>query len=60
MNYSHEISWNEYEQWLDMFVRKSFRTTEEGVNMYIQDIKRREYDGAGNQNITGIKVVKLF
>jgi len=58
MNYSHEIRWNEYESWLDMFVAKSFRTTEDAVDL--QAIKGHEYDSAGNQNITGLKVVKLF
>jgi hypothetical protein len=59
MNYTHEIRWNEYHDWLGMFVAKSFRTTSDAVSIHLKSLKIREYDVEGNQNITGIKVVEL-
>lgn len=59
MNYTHLISYNEYESWLDMFVSKSFRTTEDAIMLHIDALKKRQYDGQGNQNITKIKVEKI-
>lgn len=59
MGYTHRISWNEYESWLDMFVQKSFRTTEDAVKIHVDALKQREYDTAGNQNITNIRVVTI-
>lgn len=55
-NYTHRISWMEYEQWLDMFVQKSFHTVADAVPLHVASLRRREYDDAGNQNITRIRV----
>lgn len=59
MGYTHKISWNEYEPMLGMFVAKSFRTTEDAVELHLASLKRREYDTAGDQNIASIKVIKI-
>lgn len=59
-NYDHRISWMEYEPWLDMFVSKSFRTVADAVPLHVASLRKREYDGAGNQNITRIRVEKIF
>lgn len=58
-NYTHRISWMEYEDWLDMFVEKSFRTVADAVDLHVSSLRRREYDAAGNQNITRISVEKI-
>jgi hypothetical protein len=59
MSYTHEISWNEYHEWLNMFVKKSVRTVPDALSLHIDALKNREYDSEGNQNITGIKIVTL-
>lgn len=58
-NYTHRISWMEYEEWLDMFVEKSFRTVADAVDLHVASLRGREYDSAGNQNITRIRVEKI-
>ena len=58
-NYTHRISWMEYEEWLEMFVEKSFRTVADAVDLHVASLRRREYDAAGNQNITRISVEKI-
>jgi len=55
-NYTHRISWMEYEECLDMFVQKSFHTVADAVPLHVASLRKREYDGAGNQNITRIRV----
>lgn len=60
MTYTHEISWNEYHDWLDMFVKKSVRTVPDAIQLHLDALGSREYDIEGNQNITGIKITELI
>jgi len=57
--YTHKISWNQYESWLDMFVVKEFRTTADAVNLHVDALNRKKWDSDGNENITNIKVTEI-
>ncbi len=57
--YTHKIVWNEYNDWLGMFVRKEFRTTADAVELHLNSIRARTYDSNGDQNITGLRAVAL-
>ena len=56
MKYTHKITWKEYNDFLGMFVVKSFQTTPDMVDRHVASIKAREYDKNGDQMIAGLKV----
>ena len=53
--YTHIISWKEYHELFGIYVPKSFPTTDDAVDLYINALKGRRED----DNIIRIKVTRI-
>ena len=55
--YTHRISWLEYVDSLEIYVRKSFPTTADAVDLHLTSLNRRKAkcESVGEENIKNIR-----